>query len=291
VTDAGDELFERPADAFPPDGEELPEPDPRRKCWRCGKRVDRGLDSCPYCRAPFGSRRRARSSPAARPVHEDLRPLKVVLWSFGLMLGVTIAYACYLHFGPGLPQGPRAEQERALLHEMLVVEAIDTALVVLAVVWAGAPKPTRPSGTSRVAAWAAGGPVLALLLGVNVLYGKLLQDYVGRQPHIEVIELNFKTHFWLVLLAVCVQPAVVEELFFRYLALGQLRRVMRDHGAVWVSAVMFGMAHLHNPIGMPVLILIGAGFGYMRLASGGLALPVLMHGFHNAIVVAMEGNG
>ena len=117
----------------------------------------------------------------------------------------------------------------------------------------------------------------------------MLQEYIGKQPHLEVIEINFKTNVFLVALAVCVQPAVIEELFFRYSCLGHLRKVMNVHGAIWVSAVMFGLAHLHNPIGMPVLIVIGAGFGYMRVASGSLALPIILHGLHNAAVLLMEG--
>jgi membrane protease YdiL (CAAX protease family) len=65
---------------------------------------------------------------------------------------------------------------------------------------------------------------------------------------------------------------------------------MGDHGAIWVSAVMFGLLHLYNPLGMPMLIVVGAGLGYMRLVSGGMLLPMLMHGFHNALVIALEGN-
>ena len=37
---------------------------------------------------------------------------------------------------------------------------------------------------------------------------------------------------------------IIEELFFRYLALGTLRRYLGVHGAVWVSAVMFGVGHV-----------------------------------------------
>ncbi len=136
-----------------------------------------------------------------------------------------------------------------------------------------------------------GMPVLFLLFSINVLYGHLLKEYAGEAPHLEVIEVNFKTSYWLVLIAFCIQPAIVEELFFRYLAFGHLRRVMSNHGAVWVSAVMFGFAHLHNPLGMPVLIIIGVGLGYMRWMSGGLLLPMTMHGLHNALVLWMEGNG
>jgi membrane protease YdiL (CAAX protease family) len=262
-----------------------------RYCWRCDKEVERSRQSCPYCRAPFGSRRRAALDDAhgIAAFNRDARPVKVVLCFFAVLLSVTIFQAWYLYFGPGLPKGDRQEQEKAMLKQMLVVEAIDTMIVLIAIIWARTPRPFRPSGGTRLTTWALGLPVLALLLGINIGYGKLLQEYIGEQPHIEVIPINFENYFWLVLVSVCIQPAVVEELFFRYLCLGHLKRVMNEHGAIWVTAVMFGLAHLHNPIGMPVLIIIGAGLGYLRVKSGGLALPILIHGLHNAAVTLLDG--
>jgi membrane protease YdiL (CAAX protease family) len=40
---------------------------------------------------------------------------------------------------------------------------------------------------------------------------------------------------------------------------------------------------------MPVLIICGAALGYMRIMSGGMFLPMLMHGCHNAAVLMLEG--
>jgi len=36
------------------------------------------------------------------------------------------------------------------------------------------------------------------------------------------------------------------------------------------------------------MILLGIVFGYARLASGSLVLPMMMHGLHNAAVMAAE---
>lgn len=261
-----------------------------KACWRCGKDVPVQHWWCPYCRAPFGSRRRRDRDDAhsLASFRQDARSIKVVLSFFAVLLSVTILHAWFIYFGPGMPGGNKQEQEMGMLKQMLVVEAIDTLIVVIAIVWAGAPRPFRPTGTTQLTAWVVGLPVLGLLLGINVAYSHLLQEYIGKQPHIEVIQLNFENYFWLVLLTVCIQPGVVEELFFRYLCLGHLRRVMSMHGAVWVTAVMFGLAHLHNPIGMPVLITIGAGLGYLRVKSGNLALPIIIHALHNAIVTMMD---
>jgi membrane protease YdiL (CAAX protease family) len=87
---------------------------------------------------------------------------------------------------------------------------------------------------------------------------------------------------------ICLQPAIIEELFFRYIAFGVLYRVTGLHSAVWVTAVMFAAVHLYNPLGMPYLFVVGVVFGYAR-AWGGLALPMGMHFFHNFAVIALEG--
>jgi membrane protease YdiL (CAAX protease family) len=85
----------------------------------------------------------------------------------------------------------------------------------------------------------------------------------------------------------CVQPAIVEELFFRYLALGALSRATTMTTAVWVSAVMFAMAHIYNPLGLPYLFLAGVVFALARL-YGGLLLPMILHLLHNFAVMAIE---
>jgi uncharacterized protein len=85
-----------------------------------------------------------------------------------------------------------------------------------------------------------------------------------------------------------VQPAIVEELFFRHLVLGSLRTTLGGHGAVWLSSVMFALAHIGTPISLPVLMVLGVVLGYARWGSGGLALPMVLHFLHNLFVLLLE---
>src|SRR5205814_1772114 len=87
---------------------------------------------------------------------------------------------------------------------------------------------------------------------------------------------------------ICIQPAIVEELFFRYIALGTLTRVMGIAGALCVSSVMFGMAHSSVLLSIPILTVVGAGLGLVRVLSGSILLPMLLHGLHNAVVLYLE---
>jgi uncharacterized protein len=216
------------------------------------------------------------------------QPIRAVLWVFAIMLATSVIQAWWLRDGSGIERLPQKEQRRVLLEQLIVFEAIDTFLVVVAFIWASRPPAFWRSDRQYAAAWLTAGPLLALLLGVNWSYHEVLRNALGRPPFIEFIELDVRSNPALIILAVCVQPAIVEELFFRYLALTHLRSVMGLHGAVWVSSVMFGMAHIHVPLSIPILILVGAGLGYMRVWSGGLAIPMVMHAVHNAVVLYLE---
>ena len=56
---------------------------------------------------------------------------------------------------------------------------------------------------------------------------------------------------------------------------------------ILVTSVMFAVAHLHNPLGMPYLFIAGVVFGYARV-YGGLPLSMLMHFLHNLAVISID---
>ncbi len=87
------------------------------------------------------------------------------------------------------------------------------------------------------------------------------------------------------MLLACVQPALVEEWFFRHLALRTLQGATTTRGAVLISSVMFGMAHVGAPFSIPYLTVCGLALGYVRVRAHSLALPMLMHFAHNAFVL------
>jgi membrane protease YdiL (CAAX protease family) len=66
---------------------------------------------------------------------------------------------------------------------------------------------------------------------------------------------------------------------------------MGGNAVVWVTALMFALAHIGAPLSMPVLFVMGLLFGYARWASGSLYLPMFLHFVHNAAVMAMNANG
>ncbi len=220
------------------------------------------------------SRRRSRRPAPPRP--SRLGPLFA---GYAIMLGLTFAFGV-LVVATALHKGEMVEED--LNWGTAGIEGLCAFLVFGVALVIGRLPSHRPKRGQRIGAWVGGVPVLALLLALNFGFTALLrwmfQVEAPTGPGLTVVT------FFLV----CVQPAVIEEWFFRHLALGSLREAVGMHGAVWISGAMFGVAHIFNPIGIPYLILVGVCFGYLRVWSGSLALPILLHFVHNFVVVLSE---
>jgi len=255
------------------------------QCWRCGQAVEQGRSRCPHCFAPFEApRRRSRRRNEDDALASGGSGLVPMVWFFIGLLSVSLIYMLIAHAAvQEAQQNGNALVNERLMQLMVITEGVDTALVLIALAVVRPKRlPLRERGT-RAAAWALAGPVWAGLLGLTLAYQRLLSDFL----HLPIENPFGDGLTALVVLAVCVQPAIVEELFFRYLALGTLRQHMGVHAAVLVSSVMFGMAHVGNPLAIPILIVVGMGIGYMRVLSGSLLLPMLMHFAHNLVIVLL----
>ena len=114
----------------------------------------------------------------------------------------------------------------------------------------------RRSLLRRLCAWGFALPALAAALVFNHEYHRLLQEWLHVIP-IDYIFVQDRSHFAGWLICICVQPALIEELFFRYLAFGSLRAVMGGHAVVWVTAVMFASRHIGVVLSLPVLFVWG----------------------------------
>jgi membrane protease YdiL (CAAX protease family) len=206
----------------------------------------------------------------------------VIILATSLIGGLAFRFSIQVDNRKALP---RFETQIPLI---LGLEAVDAVLVVIAALtmWK-ASRIESSSANARLATWALALPVLAGLLGLNHLYHLGLRSYIGIQDR-AILPGWRQDLFWAIML-ICVQPAIVEELFFRRVTLGTLRQAMNAHAAVWISALMFGLAHIGAPLSIPMLTLLGVGLGYVRVASGSLVLPMLMHFGHNLAIVFLCG--
>ena len=93
-------------------------------------------------------------------------------------------------------------------------------------------------------------------------------------------------------IAIAIVPATCEEILFRGVLLPSLARVMRATAAVLASAALFGVIHLDATSGgmaftrIPFAILVGVGFGLLRVRSGSLVPSIAAHALLNTITFA-----
>ena len=89
------------------------------------------------------------------------------------------------------------------------------------------------------------------------------------------------------LLLMALIPAVCEEMFFRAGMQNLLQRWFKnDHAAIWVTALIFSLAHGEVFAFMP-RFLIGAMLGYLYVYGGSILPNILAHFVNNAIVVVV----
>jgi membrane protease YdiL (CAAX protease family) len=275
------------SEAFLIDGnDQLTLPEQWIICWRCGKQVMLSQRPCPHCGAyhDLASLEREIGS----RIESTATPLLRLVCIFAVMLGISLVYGLAHRFGFNQINYNEPEAFRHWFHWMVSVELLDTALVLGAILWIGRPKSLLlRTRKIRVSVWLAALPLLLLLLALNHGYHRLLGDFLllPRQEH------RFggrQEYFAWALLTMCIQPAIVEEFFFRYLAFGILTKTSSLHAAVLISSVMFGIAHVFAPLSIPLLMVIGLALGYVRVLSGSLLLPILIHFGHNLAITLYE---
>ena len=227
-----------------------------------------------------------RTSPPEPKRYRPVTALILTMCGFAAMMTVSFGDLIYnLLNAAEIALMTEPEIRDFMLLELGIFESIDTGFVVLTLVVAGSPPVRALAGGRAIVMWSFAGPCLAIMFALNIGYHLILQ--AAFPPEEGLIELGLADG-WLTILLICVQPAVVEELFFRYLLLGHLRPHIGLHGAVGLTAVLFGMAHLGGVISWPILMMLGVGLGYARVYSGGLALPMLLHFLHNLAVLVVD---
>lgn len=243
-------------------------------CWRCGLNTIEA-SSCTHCNAVL-----KKEEPKTKSVKSSGSNPKLLsmMLAYVLFLVTSLIYSIILHSNT---HRTKADSELGIV----VVELIDFAITVSLFFFLGRKIMRRPSLRTRLLTWllapfASVGLYFLTHWYVDALrrYVSLDWLYIGSDMEMSIFQV----------LIVAVQPAIVEELFFRYFAYGTLRQVTNVHSAVVLSALMFALAHLYNPLGLPFLFGMGVALGYARAYSGGLLLPMLMHFGHNFTVLYVE---
>ena len=91
----------------------------------------------------------------------------------------------------------------------------------------------------------------------------------------------------LVLIALAVLPAIAEELAFRGVVLGALRRRMSTTGALVLQAILFGLLHGSLFRLLPTAVL-GLFLGLLAVRSRSLWPSIVAHALNNAVLVTLD---
>ena len=274
-----------PADAAPtPDAAEAPtpaaifvEPVPSvRFCGTCGAPWQPEWSECAPCAAAAGRGLAAGTSPALGEAADDKPRLRTAILLYFALLAVSASAL--------VAQLAGADELRVDF-----VSGAGMTAVVLAWCLFGA-RPAlatlfRPASPKWFALGA--GAALATFGLAVVVIGTVVRVF-GLEAIDYVTPFTDAGHgLWVVVLMICVQPAVVEELAFRGVVLGALRPTLTTTEAVFVSAGMFMILHL-TPAAFPHTFALGLIAGFMRVRTGSLLPCVLMHFVHNLLCVVME---
>jgi membrane protease YdiL (CAAX protease family) len=171
---------------------------------------------------------------------------------------------------------------------MIIMQVMMSALVIG---WAACEWRTHRDAFLRLPpVWWFG---LAILLALPTYW---VASSVGGGMHylmggsVEKMITPFKKHgfgYGALILSTAVQPAIIEELAFRGVVLGGLRRVLTTYEAVVVSALMFMTLHL-SPVRFPHTLALGLVSGTLRVRSKSIFPCMALHFTHNFLCIAME---
>ncbi len=129
-----------------------------------------------------------------------------------------------------------------------------------------------------------------ILTGFFVSFGvvKLIQYWLdmGDVSFVNKLEQTGYS-FTAILLMVCVQPALIEELAFRGIIFRALEKSLKPGETILISAFLFAMLHL-SFISLPHLMLLGVFFGYIRYKTGSIWPAVIAHFIHNFSAVLID---
>lgn len=246
---------------------------PPRFCRHCGRPWEPEWSECAACAASART-----DGDAGYPDRKIGHPVRAALTLYFLILATTLLTALAIAAGEG---GEITG---------LFVDSVVFSLLVL--IWCVFDRRAVWPGLRAGAAplWYLGAVVFAV---ITFLVASAAVDGLVRLLPIDEILLAGPIldagHGWgVVILVVCVQPAIIEELAFRGVILSGLSKLMHTREAVVVSAMMFSIIHL-SIISFPHLLLIGLVLGYLRVRTGSLYPCILMHFAHNFLTILSEG--
>lgn len=106
------------------------------------------------------------------------------------------------------------------------------------------------------------------------------------QPFAEMMK---SRTWWLILIAAGVGAPLAEELLFRGMIFGALRRSpLGFAGAMVITALSWAILHANYSVyGLSAITLIGLYLAWLRERTGSLLTPIVCHGAYNSLIIML----
>ncbi len=138
--------------------------------------------------------------------------------------------------------------------------------------------------------------IFAAILGTVVVswgYSGLVEQIRGRpmpqQIIVQWLGSDVRSWPWSVYVGMAIAAPITEEIFFRGLLYGAVRKRLSTGWTIVLTSALFTLMHV-EPIFFVPIFALGLALGWARHASQGLGLPVVIHCLNNcvALLVALR---
>jgi membrane protease YdiL (CAAX protease family) len=258
--------------------EENPNTPEPRFCHYCGEPLQPGTTTCPACNP---SLKPAAAEPAGQPSRDAPHSSEEGEFRKAFVLyGLLLASSALIFLTPF--------DEEDFLDRILVFDSIMVVIVLVMVSLSWKTIAQALPGPVRLPHLGLAVAIAACTFGAALLYSRVLVPLLPEDlPNIVDVLMRTGLPKWQQLVIIAVIPAVFEELAFRGLVLPFLTHRMPAVHAVVVSSAAFAILHM-DWVSMPFLFGMGLSLGWLRVASGSLLPPMLVHFFHNAAIWVVE---
>jgi uncharacterized protein len=248
----------------------IPVPSGPRFCRTCGAAWQIEWADCILCAARIN---RAHTAPLT--IAPEWRAMKSSLWLYFSLLAV-----CALGLGLSTAFGG------------VTLELWETAFITgITLIWCLASikdvlPPLQKSAGIGWFALAIGLSLVTYAIAMGVIHGLNTMmhtpDESMSKPFLQA------GYSWAaVILFICVQPALIEELAFRGVIFAGITKALSSSETILVSAMMFMILHL-APARFPHTLALGIGAGFLRYRTKSIYPCMLMHFSHNLLCIAGE---
>jgi len=178
---------------------------------------------------------------------------------------------------------------------LLSISVIGSALIVLPLVF-GIAKLKKGSILKeyfalRLFSWKTFGVWLGILILLLIFESYAIEALGAKETPSFMTNIEYPTvsSIWLLVFAVTLMAPLIEEVVFRgFLLKGFSNSFMGIYGAIILTSALWAVIHLQYELAyVSVIFVVGLVFGYARVKTNSIFVPMMMHFFMN--LVAMMG--